>query len=92
MVRSKRCDAGNRPPARQNRTQHSLIPIGKADTTLRSEINLDRQKVKRLTFAEDFILEHTLSGLNAVGIEISGSSRLASRESQETIQNIAFPS
>jgi hypothetical protein len=58
----KKCDVNNRLPASGNRSQHSFRPVRDADKANPSEIKPDGPSASRLTFVEDFILEHDLRG------------------------------
>ena len=54
------------------RSRHSLKPVGQADRAKPSEIKPDGPRASRLTFVEDFTLEHSLPGVHITSIEISG--------------------
>ena len=58
----QKCDASNRLSSNRNTSQNSFRPVSQADRTNSSLIEPDGTKVKRLTFAEDFMLEHSHSG------------------------------
>jgi len=62
MSLAKKCDIRNRLSAGRNKSQHSFRPVDLADQTNPSS-ETDGTRVKRLTFAEDFMLEHTSSSL-----------------------------
>jgi hypothetical protein len=53
--------------------QRSFSPVEQPDRTNSSEIKPDGPWASRLTFVEDFTLEHSLPGLHTTSIEISGS-------------------
>jgi hypothetical protein len=69
----KKCDANKRLPASGNKSQHSFRQVRDADSANPSEIKPDGPWASRLTFAEDFTLEHSHPGLHITSIEISGS-------------------
>jgi hypothetical protein len=73
MTLLKKCDAKNRLSANRNQSRHSFRPVGQADRANPSEIKPDGPRASRLTFVEDFTLEHSLPGLYITSIEISGS-------------------
>jgi hypothetical protein len=53
---------------------------------------MDGAKSNRLTFAEDFLLEHSNASLRLALFEISASAGSASREPQQSAQHFGFPS
>jgi hypothetical protein len=69
----KKCDANNLLPARRNKSQRSFGPVRHADGANSSEIKPNGPWASRLTFVEDFTVEHSLPGLQITSIEISGS-------------------
>jgi hypothetical protein len=58
----KKCDADSRLPASLNKSQDSIGPARDADEANSSEIKPGRPRASKLTFIEDFILEHSLPG------------------------------
>ena len=68
----KKCELRNRPSASLNKSRHSSRPVGPAHSANSSEIKPDGPWAGRLTFVEDFTLEHSLPGLHIASIEISG--------------------
>jgi hypothetical protein len=69
----KKCDAKERLSARRNKNRRSFMPVEQSDRANPSEIKPDGPRASRLTFVEDFTLEHSLLGLHITSIEISGS-------------------
>ncbi len=69
----KKCDPDNRQSARPDKSRPLFGPVGHARSADSSEIKPDGPWSDRLTFIEDFTLEHSLSGLGITSIEISGS-------------------
>jgi hypothetical protein len=65
-------NARNRLIASLNQGRHSFMPVGRADRANPSEIKPDRPRASRLTFVEDFTLEHSLPGLHIASFELSG--------------------
>ena len=61
MGHLQECDARNRLSAGRNKSQSSFSPVGHADRTNSSGIEPDGTKAKKPTFAEDFMLEHSLA-------------------------------
>jgi hypothetical protein len=57
----------------RNKTLYSSRPVGQADRANPFEIEPDGTRASRLTFAEDFTLEHSLPGLRIASIGISDS-------------------
>jgi len=53
-----------------------------------SWVEPDRTRAQRLTFAEDFLLEHSLSGVDIVKVEISGSTRFSPKERDQRKANL----
>jgi hypothetical protein len=59
----KKCEAYNRLPASRNKSQGSFGHVRQADQANPSEMKPDVASAARLTFAEDFTLEHSLHSL-----------------------------
>jgi hypothetical protein len=88
----KKCDARNCLSAGRSTSHNSFRPAGQADRTNSSGIEPDGARRKRLTFAEDFVLEHSHSGLHITLTGISASAGIAPREPQQSTQSFGFPS
>jgi hypothetical protein len=73
MTFLKKCIANNLPSASRNESPHTFRPVGQAGRANSSEIKPDGPRAGRLTFVEDFTLEHSLPGLHIASIEISDS-------------------
>jgi len=69
----KKCVVKNRLSSSRNESRHSLRSVGQAGRANPSEIKPDGPWAGKLTFVEDFTLEHSLPGLHIASIEISGS-------------------
>lgn len=65
-------DVTDRLYASPDKTRRSLRPVRKAGTANSSEIKSDGPWAAKLTFVEDYILEHSLPGSHTASIEISG--------------------
>jgi len=70
----KKCDVSNRLPASRNQSQDSFGPARDADIANASEIKPGGPRASRLTFIENFILEHSRSrpGRQITASEILG--------------------
>ncbi len=68
MSLAKKHDTRNRLSADSEKSQH-VGPVVRVD---RWEIKLGKPLATRLTFLEDFILEHCLHRLRITAIEIAG--------------------
>lgn len=65
----KNCNANNRLPVSRNKSQHSIGPVRQTNRSNSPEIKLDGSWASRLTFVEDFTLEHSFPGLQITSIE-----------------------
>lgn len=93
MNLAKQCDTRSRLSTGRNKSEHSFRPVGQADRATSSGIEPDGTRAKRMTFAEDFMLEHTHSGLRIAVIGMAGNSGAASREQHNKLtQCYGFPS
>ena len=72
MTLPTKFNADNRLPKSPDKSRNSFRPVGEAGRTNSSEIKPDRPRVGRLTFFEDFTLEHTLHGVHLTSIEMAG--------------------
>jgi hypothetical protein len=63
----------SRPSASRNQSRDSFRPAGQASRTNTLEIKPDGRWAGKLTFVEDYTLEHSLPGRHITSIEISGS-------------------
>jgi hypothetical protein len=88
----QKCDASNRLSSNRNTSQNSFRPVSQADRTNSSLIEPDGTKVKRLTFAEDFMLEHSHSGQHIDLTAILASAGTIPREPKQSAQSFGFPS
>jgi hypothetical protein len=56
----------------RNKSRPSFRPVSEADGANHLETKSDRKWAGRLSFFEDFTLEHSLHGLQITSIEIAG--------------------
>jgi len=68
----KQCDVNGRLPASRNKSQRSFGQVRQGDRTNPSEIKPEVPSAARLTFAEDFTVEHSLLSRHIASIEIPG--------------------
>lgn len=92
MSLAKKCDTRSRLSSGRNKSEHSFRPMGQTDRATSSGIEPDGTRADRLTFAEDFMLEHTHSGLRITVIGMAGNSGATSREQHKLTQCYGFPS
>jgi hypothetical protein len=88
----KKCDARDCLSAGRSTSHNSFRPAGQADRTNSSGIGPDETRAKRLTFAEDFMLEHSQPGLHITLTGISASAGTAPRKPQQSAQCLGVPS
>jgi hypothetical protein len=91
MTLVKNCDTRNRLFAGRNKSQHTFRSVGQTDAASSSGIETEGARSKSLSFAEDFMLEHSHSVLIAV-MGSAGSFGAAPREPQKSTQSFGFPS
>ena len=92
MGHLKGCEASNRVCAGRSRSQNSYRPAGQFDRINSTETEPDRITAKRPTFAEDFMLEHSHSGLLIALMGSAATYASTSREKHESTQHYGFPS
>lgn len=92
MSLAKKCDIRDRLSAGRSRSQHSFRPVIQAERADSSAIEQDGLRPNRLSFTEDFMLEHTRSGLRVAMMGKSGNSGTGSREQHKSAQCFGFPS
>jgi hypothetical protein len=68
----KKSDVKKHLSASRNEIGHSFRPVSEADRANHLETKPDRKWTGRLTFFEDFTLEHSLHGLQITSIETAG--------------------
>jgi hypothetical protein len=73
MTMLKKCDARNRLVANHIDIRDSSNPVSKARRADSSKIRPVRSRASRLSFADDFMMEHSRPGPHISSIEISGS-------------------
>jgi len=82
----------NLPSASRDKSQHSFRSEGQADRNNSFGIEPDGLGARRLTFTEDFMMEHSRSGRSIALIGIAVSYGTAPKEPQPSAQSIGFPS
>ena len=92
MSIANKCDTRDRLSTGRNRSQHSFRPVKQADTANVSAKEVDGARVNCPCFAEDFLLEHTHTGLRLAFIGRSAKSGSAPREQHQSAQCYGFPS
>jgi hypothetical protein len=73
MSRLKKYLANNRPRANRNKIRPWLGPLEQAGSIDPPKITPDGLRAGTLAFVQDFLLEHSLSGLDIASTEISSS-------------------
>jgi len=92
MSLAKKCDTRDRLNAGRNSSQHSFRPAGHAERASSGGTVVDGTAANRLSFAEDFLLEHTHSNLLITMVGMAGNSATAPREKFKSAQCYGFPS
>ena len=72
MILAKKCTTRNRLSTGSEKSRYSSRNVGQAPRADCSEITPDGPQATRLTFLEDFTLEHSLHVLRIPLIEIAG--------------------
>ncbi len=79
-------------------TNHHLLVSQHATRPVRHAVKVDFSALeskgtdRKRTFAEDFLLEHSVSGMHFMKVGISGGSSLSTNERTESCQQLGFPS
>ena len=73
MSVSKKCDTNGRLSANRNEGRRSSRRATQHDAAISLEIRRERPRPSELTFAEDFMLEHSYPSPHNISIEIAGS-------------------
>jgi hypothetical protein len=92
MGQLKECDARDRLSAGRSKSHPSFRQSGRANMCNSSETELDGARAKKTTFAEDFMLEHSHSGLLIAMMGSAGSYAATSKELHKSTQHYGFPS
>jgi hypothetical protein len=71
MILSKKYNANNRQLSRANNSRQWSRPVELAGRANSSDVKPNRVRPVRLTFFEDFILEHSLNRVHITSIEIA---------------------
>lgn len=92
MNLAKQCDTRSRLSTGRNKSEHSFRSVRHSDKANSSANETDGTRTNRLTFAEDFMLEHSHSGLRISVMGKAGNSGTATREQHQSTQCYGFPS
>jgi hypothetical protein len=92
MGRLKECEARDCLSAGTNKSRNSFRPAGDADHSNISGIKLEGSGVRKSSFAEDFMLEHSNSSLFIAMIGRAGRYGAGGKEPQKSTQYYGFPS
>lgn len=92
MSLANQCDARDRLSTGRSRSQHTFRPASQTKRTASSSVEQKNTTTEGLSFAEDFMLEHTGSGLRIALIGMTAGSKTAQRELQNSAQCYGFPS
>jgi hypothetical protein len=88
----KKCDTRNLPSTRRKKSEHLFRKLGHAYVTNSAGIKQDGTQADRLTFAEDFLREHSNSGRSIALIGIAASYGTVPKKLQPSAQSFGFPS
>ncbi len=89
MVPPTQCDANNNTTSGRNRGKHMFRPVGRpvnAGTSMTKAT-----PAEKLTFGEDFVLEHSASRQPISLIKVSGDAGTARKDMQHSPQAYGFP-
>ena len=92
MGHVKECEARDSLPAGRSQSHNVCRPVRQANRTNASESGMDGGRAKQPTFAEDFMLEHSNSGLLIALMGSAGSYKVVTQELQHSTQYYGFPS
>jgi hypothetical protein len=92
MSLANQSEKRERLSAGRPRSNHSFRPIHQADSATSSRTEQHGAKEDRMSFAEDFMLEHTHASLRIAFIGVAGDSASSSREQYKSAQCYGFPS
>lgn len=88
----KKSDAMNRLSAGRIKSQRSFRSVSQTETSLTSVTAPDGGRTTRLTFTEDFMMEHSASDLPAALLGMGAGSGAAHKQSLPSTQFFGFPS
>jgi len=92
MDAPKKCDTRNRLSAGRNKGPRSFRASDSAERTSASAMDTEGNRARRLTFAEDFMMEHSANGKRVAVVGVKRSSRTIRIQSQPSTQYFGFPS
>lgn len=82
-------DGKSRHSSTRNRSRLSLVPVSRADQT--NPLGMPEVAPAKLTFGQDFLLEHCLPGRQIASVRVSGKSPNPFQDLQESPQASGFP-
>lgn len=88
----KKSDAMNRSSASRSKNQHSFRAVRQTETSLTSVTGPEGARTSRLTFTEDFMMEHSASGIPVALLGVGASGGAAPKQSLPSTQFFGFPS
>jgi len=90
----RKCDTRNRLSAGRNKNRRTFRATDQTDRNSVSGADQGENGVHQLTFAEDFMMEHSFTSLRFSVVGIKGGSRTARKqpEPQPSAQYFGFPS
>ncbi|MGO9434999.1 MAG: hypothetical protein ACLPH3_06095 [Terracidiphilus sp.] len=86
--------SSNRKKAAAVRNKRNTLsaPLVAVETAIRSEIEMEKKRPARLTFAEDFLFEHSSSVAPSVGLGVLSRAGKSNIERSVPSQFFGFPS
>lgn len=88
----KQSETTNESTMRRNRGAESMKRAARAPKAAVAQISPNPVLANCQSFAEDFLLEHSASGLHFIKFEVPGTSARTTQESSELSQLFGFPS
>jgi len=90
----RNCDTRNRLSAGRDKIRRSFRATDQTERNSASNVDREENGAHRLTFAEDFMMEHSFTSLRFAVVGIKGSSRAVHKqaEPQPSAQYFGFPS
>ncbi len=87
----KKCDAVNRLSAGRSKNQRSFRAVKQTDCAVVTVVGPDGARAARLTFTEDFMMEHSATGLPVALLGMGSGSGTASKQPLPSTQFFGFP-
>jgi hypothetical protein len=92
MDSPKKCDTRNRLSSGRKKSPRSFRAVDSTERASASAMDKDGNSARRLTFAEDYMMEHSANGPRVAVVGVNGSSRTVRIQSQPSTQHFGFPS